>query len=132
MQQIVNEFVQLARCDSPSFGQVDPTLESRKREKRVNVRVDGTVDGLCGWRRARSSKFVENVVRPHIHQLDPGESCKILGEFDQKLRNEIVTALSKHNFEKAATLATIGDVLTPFMCLCRIPTGDASESEEHP
>jgi hypothetical protein len=78
------------------------------------------------------SKFVEKVVRPHIQQLDPGESCKILGEFDQRLRNEIVTALSKHNFEKAATLATIGDVLTPFMSLCRIPTGDASENKEHP
>jgi hypothetical protein len=79
-----------------------------------------------------SSKFVEKAVRPHIHQLDPGESCKILGEFDQRLRDEIVSALSKHNFEKAATLATIGDVLTPFMSLCRIPTGDASESKEHP
>jgi hypothetical protein len=82
--------------------------------------------------RGNRSKFVENVVRPHIRQLDPGESCKILGEFDQRLRNEIVTALSKQNFEKAATLATIGDVLTPFMSLCRIPTGDASESKEHP
>jgi hypothetical protein len=59
-----------------------------------------------------------------------GESCKILGEFDQRLRDEIVTALSKHNFEKAATLATIGDVLTPFRSLCRISTGDASESKE--
>jgi hypothetical protein len=78
------------------------------------------------------SKFVEKVVRPHIRQLDPGESCKLLGEFDQRLKDEIVTALSKHNFEKAATLATIGDVLTPFMSLCRIPTGDASESKEHP
>jgi hypothetical protein len=78
------------------------------------------------------SKFVEKVVHPHIRQLDPGESCKILGEFDQRLRDEIVTALSKHNFEKAATLATIGDVLTPFMSLCRVPTGDARESKEHP
>jgi len=78
------------------------------------------------------SKFVEKVVRPHIRQLDPGESCKLLGEFDQRLKDEIVSAVSGHDFEKAATLATIGDVLTPFMSLCRIPTGDASETKEHP
>jgi hypothetical protein len=78
------------------------------------------------------SKFVENVVRPHIRQLDPGESCKILREFDQRLRGEIVTAQSKQDFEKAATLATIGNVLTLFMSLCKISTGDASENKEHP
>jgi len=78
------------------------------------------------------SKFVENVVRPHIRQLDPGESCKVLVEFDQRLRDEIVSALSDYDFEKAATLATIGDVLTPFMSLYRISTGDASENKEHP
>jgi hypothetical protein len=78
------------------------------------------------------SKFVENVVRPHVQQLDPGESCKILGESDNRLRDEIVSAVSDHDFEKAAALATIGDVLTPFRSLCRIPTSDARETKEHP
>jgi hypothetical protein len=103
--------------------------------KPINLSVNAeTYEGLMKIHDegGNSSKFVEKAVRPHIHQLDPGESCKILGEFDQRLRDEIVSALSKHNFEKAATLATIGDVLTPFMSLCRIPTGDASESKEHP
>ena len=103
--------------------------------KRINLSINAETHKVLMKIHNKSgnrSKFVEDVVRPHIRQLDPGESCKILGEFDQRLKDEIVTALSKHNFEKAATLATIGDVLTPFMSLCRIPTGDASESKEHP
>ena len=59
-----------------------------------------------------------------------GESCKILGEFDNRLRDEIVSAVFDQDFEKAATLATIGDSLTPFRSLCRISTGDASENKE--
>jgi hypothetical protein len=45
---------------------------------------------------------------------------------------EIVSAVFDQDFEKAATLATIGDTLTPFRSLCRISTSDASENKEHP
>jgi hypothetical protein len=103
--------------------------------KRINLSINAeTHKGLMKIhdKGGNRSKFVENVVRPHIQQLDPGESCKILGEIDNRLRDEIVSAVSDHDFEKATTLATIGDVLTPFMSLCRIPTGDASDSKEHP
>lgn len=78
------------------------------------------------------SKFVEHAIHPHIRQLDPGESCRVLGLIDGILNCEIVSAISNQDFEKVATLATIGNSLTPFRGLCEIlGRDDATESGEH-
>lgn len=65
------------------------------------------------------SKFIEDAVRPLVNQLDPGESCEVLGEIDEILKSRIHSAVSKRNFEMATTLATIGNSLEPFRDLCR-------------
>ena len=66
------------------------------------------------------SRFIENAIRPHLHQLDPGESCRILGSIDEILKREMVSALSKRNFEKVTTLAAMGNTLAPFRSLCEV------------
>ena len=109
--------------------------EEEDGHKRINLSLNAETHKVLMKihdKGGNRSKFVENAVHPHINQLDPGESCKILGEFDHRLRDEIVSAVFDQDFEKAATLATIGDTLTPFRSLCRISTSDASENKEHP
>ena len=66
------------------------------------------------------SKLVEEAIRPLIRQLDPGESCEVVGEIDRILHSEIVKAVSNYDFEKVAALATIGNRLSPFRSLCRV------------
>lgn len=116
-------------CIKPKGGE-KLSLGGRPREegghKGIHVSLDAEIyKGLekIHDEGGNRSKLIENAVRPHIHQLDPGESCKVLALMDKTLNCEIVSALSKQDFEKATTLAAIGDSLTPFRCLCQI-SGD--------
>jgi len=104
--------------------------------KPINVSVDvKTYEGLEKIRdmTGNRSKFIENALRPLIHQLDPGESCEVLDLIDTTLNCRITSALSKQDFEMAATLATMGNSLAPFRVLCRgSGSGYAIESRERP
>jgi hypothetical protein len=90
--------------------------------KHINLSVNAeTYEGLRKIRGkgAYMSKFIENALYPLVHQLDLGDSCKVLSRIDETLKSEIISAVSKENFEMASALATIGNSLEPFRDLCR-------------
>jgi len=106
---------------------VNLSLGGRPREegghKAFNISINAeTHKGLekIHDKGGNRSKLVEEAMRPLIHQLDPGESCEVMDRIDRVLNTEIVKAVSNYDFEKAATLATIGNSLSPFRSLCRV------------
>ena len=104
-----------------------PKEEDGHKPTNVSLNVK-TLKGLKKISEGTRSRFIEKVLDPHLRQLDPGESCQVLDQIDKTLRSEIITALSRRDFEKAATLSTMGNSLSEFRVLCRLPAnGSANE-----
>jgi hypothetical protein len=57
------------------------------------------------------SKFIENAVHRFVRQVDPGDSCEALCRIDETLKLEIVSTVSKEDFEIVSTLAIWSIVL---------------------
>jgi len=116
----------------------DMTIGGRPKEegghRRLQISLDEETYKALEKIRERNqnrSKFIENALRPNILQLDPGESCETLHEIDQLLWTETFSAILKKDFDKVATLATVGSVLAPYRDLCReSDSGDAMEKRE--
>jgi len=96
-----------------------PKEEEGHTPKRVSLDQEAC-KGLEKISIGERSKFIEKALRPLLKQLDPGESCKFLGLLDRVLDCGISSALSKQDYEKATTLATVADSLAPFRNLCRV------------
>lgn len=103
------------------------TIGGRPKEegghKPINLSVDYetfNVLGKMGGKGENRSKFIESIFRPHIKQLDPDPSCKVISQIDSILNNAMDSALQDKDFEQLATISMIATHFEPFRYLCKI------------
>jgi len=112
-------------------------LGGRPKEDGGHIPLKITVDKFCSEAldkisKGKKSKFIEDVLKPVLEQLDPNDSSIFVWKIDAWITKNIQDAAAKGNFKQVQALAYLAnklkDALGDARNLCGTPPSDFNAS----
>jgi len=88
---------------------------------RININVDDWTRKVLKEKIGNKSEFIRSVIRPVLEQLDPGEASEVLWQIDVHIKQRIIEATQKGDFQQVSALAWIAICLEDARKLCGVP-----------